>query len=174
MLITGVALLAALIAAVTGIAADAFSSLAWLWMLPVTFACAFVLLGVLAFLLFWLLSAVVDMEKTQEKDSKFYRGVMYIYIEALMDLVLVRLRTEGLEKTPKEGRFLLVCNHLHEMDPVVLLRHFPKSQLAFISKQETRKIFLITSMVRLGRVEYPRERWIYAIFAPFTASGMRS
>ena len=148
MLITGVALLAALIAAVTGIAADAFSSLAWLWMLPVTFVCAFVLLGVLAFLLFWLLSAVVDMEKTQEKDSKFYRIVIGLYCRAAMTILQMRIHKTGLEKLPADGRFLLVCNHINDLDPVTLLACMPKAQLAFISKRENDQRFIIGPLMR--------------------------
>ena len=107
-----------------------------LWLFPVAFAsCALVLtLAALAFLI--IVCALVDVEKPQETDSPFYRAVMHIYIEALISLVLVRLHTEGLEKTPKEGRFLLVCNHLFLADPGVLLHCFRRSQLAFISKQE--------------------------------------
>ena len=45
--------------------------------------------------------------------------------------------------TPKDGRFLLVCNHINDIDPAVLLKFFKKSQLAFISKQENRTKFVI-------------------------------
>ena len=50
--------------------------------------------------------------------------------------MLVRIHTRGMEKLPKEGRFLLVCNHLFLADPGVVLHSFPKSQLAFITKKE--------------------------------------
>lgn len=45
----------------------------------------------------------VDMSRPQETDNAFYRRVMYLYIEALMSLFLIRLHTEGLEKTPQRG-----------------------------------------------------------------------
>jgi len=61
-----------------------------------------------------------------------------VYIEALIQLVRLEVTTEGLEKTPKEGRFLLVCNHQNESDPGILLHFFRRSQLAFISKQENK------------------------------------
>ena len=48
-----------------------------------------------------------------------------------------------MEQPIPSGRFLLVCNHLHEIDPAVLLRAFPKSQLAFISKREVSNMFLV-------------------------------
>lgn len=114
-----------------------------LWLLPVLFVGLWLGLTLLAFLFLWVLCAFVDMEKPQEKDSKFYRSIMYVYIEALMNLVLVRLHTEGLEKTPREGRFLLVCNHLFLADPGILLHCFKRSQLAFITKQENEDMFIV-------------------------------
>lgn len=96
----------------------------------------FSLLFVLAVGFLFAVCALVDLEKPQEQDSKFYRAVMYLYIELLMNLALVRLHTSGLEKIPKGGRFLLVCNHLFLADPGILLHCFRKSQLAFISKKE--------------------------------------
>lgn len=97
---------------------------------------SFLILALIALAFLLVICALVDTGKPQEGDSRFYRAVMYVYIEALMTLVLVRLHTKGLEKTPKEGRFLLVCNHLFLADPGILLHCFKKSKLAFISKQE--------------------------------------
>lgn len=114
-----------------------------LWLVPVIFVLAFLVLGLLAFGFLWLVCALVDMEKPQEEDSRFYRFVMDLYIEALVSLVLARVQPTGLEKTPKEGRFLLVCNHLFLADPGVLLHCFRKSQLSFITKQENEKLFVV-------------------------------
>lgn len=107
-----------------------------MWAALGLFVLLFLGLAALALVFLWAICRAVDLEKPQEKDSKFYRSVMYVYIEALMNLVLVRLHTRGLEKTPKEGRFLLVCNHLFLADPGILLHCFRKSQLAFITKYE--------------------------------------
>lgn len=107
-----------------------------LWLLPVLCAALWLGLAVLALAFLYIVCAAVDLEKAQEEDSPFYRAVMNLYIEALITLVLARIHTKGLEKTPKEGRFLLVCNHLFLADPGVVLHCFRKSQLAFITKQE--------------------------------------
>ena len=107
--------------------------------------CWLVLMG-LAFAFLVLVCRKVDLNEEQENDSKFYRTVMYIYIEALISLVGVRLHTRGLEKTPKEGRFLLVCNHLFLADPGILLHCFRKSQVAFVTKKENQ------SMVVVGKI----------------------
>ena len=107
----------------------------------------FAVLTLAAFAFLLIVCALVDLKKEQEQDSKFYRAIMYVYIEALMNLMLIRLHTEGLEKTPKEGRFLLVCNHLFLADPGILLHAFKKSQLAFISKKENMDLPIINKFM---------------------------
>lgn len=138
MLLKGIAAAALVLAVVTGI----FSPVSP-WLLPLLFVAMDLCLTLIAFLFLWLLCQAVDLEKPQEHDSKFYRAVMDVYIEALISLVLVRVRTKGLEKTPKEGRFLLVCNHLFIADPGILLNCFRKSQLAFVTKQENQSMFIV-------------------------------
>lgn len=124
----------------------AASGLSWLWTLPLFVLSYLLLLGIAVGFL-WVCCRTVDMEKEQEEDSRFFRAIMYVYIEALISLVMVRLHTRGLEKTPKEGRFLLVCNHLFVADPGVLLHCFRKSQLAFITKKENLKLPLIAPIM---------------------------
>ena len=110
------------------------------WALPVTFLASFAALFLLAVLVLWIVCSLVDLKKPQEEDSKFYRAFMHIYIEALIQLVRVRIHTKGLENTPKEGRFLLVCNHLFVADPGIVLHCFKDSQLAFLTKKENYKL----------------------------------
>ena len=109
------------------------------WLVPV-FAGIWLGLAIIALAFLWIVCALVDLDKPQEEDDPVYRSIMYVYIEALMNLVLVRLHTRGLENTPKEGRFLLVCNHLFIADPGIVLHCFRKSQLAFLTKKENYKL----------------------------------
>ncbi len=118
------------------IAAAACVRTGWLWTFLWVFALGDLALILLALAFLWAICRAVDIRKPQEEDSRFYRSVMYAYIEALMNLVQIRLHTQGLEQTPKSGRFLLVCNHLQLADPGVLLHCFKGSQVAFITKQE--------------------------------------
>ena len=119
----------------------AVSSL-WLW-LPLCFLGSILALTVLAFAFLWFVCQLGDPAKPQEHDSKFYRTLVMLYIEALVKVLRIHIHTKGLEKTPKEGRFLLVCNHTSDADPVALLHCFDKSQLAFISKRENSTMFLV-------------------------------
>ena len=63
MVIGIVALFAAMISAVICAAAEGFSGLAWLWLLPVGWVGAFLGILVLAFLLVRVMCAFVDLDK---------------------------------------------------------------------------------------------------------------
>ena len=116
--------------------ADAFLNLSWLYLLPLGFLGGILLAVLLAAAFLCIACAVVDMKVLPDKDSKFYRGMTQAYIEAIKTVLGLKIETEGLEKTPTDTRFLLVCNHISDLDPVVLFHCFYKSTLAFISKRE--------------------------------------
>ena len=132
--------IALLLALVIGVAfcglTGGFSGLDWLWMLPAGFVGALLVLAVLLFLLLWISCAFVNTDKPQTKDSPYYRWLTNLMTDAVLWLLRMRVHSKGLENTPKSGRFLLVCNHLGDLDPVLLFNQFRKSQSAFISKRE--------------------------------------
>ena len=108
---------------------------------------SYVGLGLLAFLFLWAATSLVDQEVPQEHDSRFYRRIVKVYIPAIWSLLGMQVDIQGAEQLPKEGRFLLVCNHLGILDPVVLLGAFPKAQLAFVSKKENSHMFIIGNLM---------------------------
>lgn len=114
----------------------AFEGLQWLYLLPACFAGGFLLGAFLIAAFLCIICAVVDMKVLPDEDSKFYRRTAHLYIKALKTVFRLKIKTVGMEKVPKEGRFLLVSNHISDLDPIVLIHCFEKSQLAFISKQE--------------------------------------
>ena len=118
------------------VGADAFLSSAWLYLLPLGFLGGTLLSALVAALFFGIACAVVDMKVLPDKDSKFYRKMTYLYVDALKTVLGLKIITKGLENTPKDTRFLLVSNHISDLDPVVLFYSFYKSTLAFISKRE--------------------------------------
>ena len=136
-------ILSALIAAAVCVLTGAFESLTWLWLLPVGFLASLLVLALLFFLVLWLCCAFVDIEKPQERDSKFHRFMVGNTAQLVLSILRMKMHTEGLEQIPKDGRFLLVCNHINDLDPVVLLAYFKKKQLAFISKRENADMFIV-------------------------------
>lgn len=143
MLILFLVVLSAALAVLGCVLSGAFASFTWLWLLPTEFLGSFLILAAITFLLVWLLAKVVHTDKPQEQDSAFYRWVVEVLAEAAHPIVGMRVRAQGLKKTPADGRFLLVCNHLSDFDPVVLLHHFRRKQLAFISKWENSSMFVV-------------------------------
>ena len=121
----------------------AFAGMTWLWLLPVTALGCLLLLVLLAFLFLLFLCSRVDQSVPQEDDDPLYRKVADLYIQSALPVLKIFIKTSGMEKVPQDGRFMLVCNHLAEIDPVVLMTMCRKSQLAFISKRENDQRFLI-------------------------------
>lgn len=147
MLIGCIALVSAVLAAAVCSLVGAFESLAWLWVLPLTFvAGVLVLLGIgFAFLLY--LCHRVDQNIQQEEDDPLYRFVTNLVIQSALPVLRIRVKQSGMEKVPQSGRFLLVCNHCNDSDPIILLKCFKKYQLAFISKRENQSMFVIGPMM---------------------------
>ena len=139
-IITGFAMVCAVIA---GLAAQT------LW--PVAALAGFVagwigwLLIALLFLL--IVCSAVDLEKEQTEDSKFYRCLAHLYIDFAVTIGRLKIHTQGLEKIPAEGRFMVVCHHLSDIDPALLLHCFRNSQLTFISKKENKNMPVIGAVM---------------------------
>ena len=135
--------LSALSALLICVGADGFYNFRWLWLLPAGFFGTFVALLLAWLVMVVIMSLVVDVNKPQKKNNPFYRMVIHWSADALITLLRIEIVTEGTEKLPKDGRFMLVCNHINDLDPVVLMTVFRKSCLAFISKRENSAKFII-------------------------------
>ena len=144
MVIGIIAVVSAILSAIVCIATDAFQSLAWLWLLPAGWLGGFLGILLLAFLLVLIMCAFVDLEKEERNDNRFYRAMLYLIADAAHTVLQVRVRTEGLEKIPANQRVLLVCNHLNNVDPVIIMHQVKKKQtLAFIAKREAGSMFVV-------------------------------
>ena len=115
MLLTLITVLAALGAAGICLGTGSFAALRWLWVLPVSFLGLWLLLLLAAALVLWLVCRRIDMTVPQEEDDPGFRRFVGVYIDAVLALTM-RLRISGAEKLPKSGRFLLVCNHLCDLE----------------------------------------------------------
>jgi 1-acyl-sn-glycerol-3-phosphate acyltransferase len=121
----------------------AFLNLHWLWMLPAGCLGSFLLLAAGAVGALVLICSGIDPEKPRDTDSPWFRRFVMELIHMAVTVLPVRVRLTGKEKLPKDGRFLLVSNHLHEIDPALFYYCFPKSQLAFVGKKETQEMPIV-------------------------------
>lgn len=143
MVMSIIAVVSAIAAVIICLTSGAFLGLGWLWMLPVSFLGSCLGLVILVFAFIVICCAFVKMDQVQEKDSPFYRWLLALCTDAIHSILMMKVELQGAEKMPNEGRMMLVCNHLHLLDPVVLLHVFRDKQLGFISKKENDKKFII-------------------------------
>lgn len=127
--------------------------LGMLWVLPVTFLGAFLAQAAVIFLVIWVSCTLVKNKPAPEKESKYFRFLIQQICFAAIPLLMIRVHKKGLEQIPKSGRFLLVCNHLHNVDPAFILRSFPQKGIAFIAKREAGEMFLIGSVLKQLRCQ---------------------
>ena len=147
MLLGAFAALSLVIGAVVCGVKGAFAGLTWLWLLPLSFlGCLLVLLG-LAFGFLMILCKRVDQSVPQEEDDPLYRIVTDLIIESALPVLRIFVKKKGMGKMPKDGRFLLVCNHCSLFDPIGLLYCFRDYQMAFVSKKENSTMFVIGPMM---------------------------
>ena len=117
------------------------------WAALAGFLGTFLGLSLLSFLYLMYLCSRVDQDVPQEADDPHYRRVSNLILESVLPILQIHIKKTGMEKVPQQGRFMLVCNHCSNSDPVILMRIFAKYQLAFISKQENRDMFVIGPMM---------------------------
>lgn len=125
----------------------AFNSYGWLWQLPLFSLGILLLLLLGAFLYLVLLCQRVDLKQEQVEDATHYRKVIEAYLESALPVLRVNVTSKGLDKVPVGRRFLLVCNHCSNIDPVLLLDKFAGHQIAFISKKENQDMFLVGKLM---------------------------
>ena len=141
MLLGAIAALSLLIGVAVWVTAGAF------WLLPAVAVGCFVALCGLVFAFLLILCKRVDQSVPQEDDDRLYRTVTNLIIGSVLPVLQFHVKMKGMEKLPKEGRFMLVCNHCSLADPIILLYAMPKFQLAFVSKKENADMFVIGPMM---------------------------
>ena len=111
------------------------------------FAGVFLALIVLFALTLWISSLFVDMSKEQKKYHRYYGFMANQLIYIGLRLAGVRVHRKGMELIPRDRPFLLVSNHIADLDPTIFLYTMPWARLAFISKQENEKIYLVNKFM---------------------------
>ncbi len=111
--------------------------------LPVYLLLHVVYLGTL-----YLVALTVDRSKPLEKQSAICRLGAQTVLGLVCGYCNIHARLGGTEKLPRDGRFLLVCNHRSSFDPCVGVDKLRKWNVEYISKPSVLKIPVI------GRIAY--------------------
>lgn len=111
-----------------------------------------VLLALLAIILLWIAllgvsALLVNPKKTYPTDSPYYRALLNAATAVMVAVLRIRVHVSGAELVP-EQRFLLVCNHRSNFDPILTWYALRNRQLAFISKPENFRIPIFGRIIR--------------------------
>lgn len=124
----------------------AFPALSLWWLLPL-FAAGFVT----AFLLM-VLFAVILTRFMRGAQASAARRFTYRYISHIAEwacfLCGMRVKADGLDRLPKDRPFLIVGNHLSNLDPLVALAALRGFEVPFVSKPENFKIPVVGTVMR--------------------------
>lgn len=101
------------------------------------------------YLLIWAITPYfINPKKEYDKNSKFYRWLLNSSTGIAMKILRIHVHTTGFEKIPEDTRFLLVCNHRSNYDPIISWYVFRKYTPAYISKPENFNVPIYGRMIR--------------------------
>lgn len=115
------------------------------WYLPlffVGFAFAFALLF---WIVMWVFSVFVRKDYYSE-PSKLYQWLLDVAYAFVCEGAGIKIIASGLEKLP-DGAFLMVSNHVSNLDNMVQCLVFGKRSIAFIAKEELFRIPIVKGMI---------------------------
>lgn len=128
------------------------------WLVPLLilgFTLGFIILHIAAALIMIL---TVNISKPP-RGTKLFRWLIKGGLPFILWFARVKIKADGLEKLPQDGRMLFVCNHQHDFDPVIIYNCFPDSEIAFIGKKDiyTEMPFIAKAMHLLNCLPIDRE-----------------
>ena len=138
---------------------DVFGTAYSWWLVPVLILGVLLALIILHCAVLAISVITVNLDKPP-RDSDFFRLLVKDFLKMALPILRVRVHTTGIEKIPDEDEpFLLVCNHIHDLDPAIIYYAVPDSRLAFIAKKEVRKElpFIFKALHKLGGLPIDRE-----------------
>ena len=133
-------LIAAIITLLLDIPFDVFGqSYSWV-MVPILLIAIFIGLILLHLVTLVLSILTVNLNKPP-RDTNFFRFLIKGFLQIALPVLRVKIHTTGIEKIPHDEPFLIVSNHIHDLDPAVIYYAVPDARIAFIAKREVRELF---------------------------------
>ncbi len=110
----------------------------------------FIAIALLYVLFLVVVCLCVSPTKEYKTRSNFYERFFDLSAYLVTKLFLIKVVVSGKEKIPK-GRFLFVCNHRSNFDPIISRYVLWKQDVAFISKPQNFKIPVARNLINRCR-----------------------
>lgn len=126
-------------------------------------AIAFTLAYIIAcFTVFFLSAVIVDLPiNTKVKPEHYnhtYQKIFAFYVWFALSLFGVAIKGKGIEKVPTDSNFILVGNHVSNIDPLVTNRYLRKFPFVFASKESLFKVPFFGKMIhQIGYLKLNRD-----------------
>ena len=132
-------------------------SLKFFLIILVTFILSLIAVLLLIVLLFVILSFTFRKE-VYENIPTVRKKIFDLGVEFIIDIVRVKVKYSGLDKLPKDTKFLVVANHRGIFDAVLLCHTFRKDKFVAVSKPENFTLPVAGSWIKgMGHLSIDRE-----------------
>ena len=98
---------------------------------------------IMSFAITFIASLFVNTKKERTKPGKWSYWWLSQGIKCIDWFSNIDCRVIGANKLPKNQRFVLVCNHRSNYDPMIIIERFALKKIAFISKESNFKIPMV-------------------------------
>ncbi|MBO7520238.1 MAG: 1-acyl-sn-glycerol-3-phosphate acyltransferase [Clostridia bacterium] len=129
------------------------------WLVPLLFSGGVLALIIIHLLIFVIAGLLVSLKKPAGERIPVYRFIVARTLPMLFSLLRVKVESTGLEKVQGLFPAMLVCNHINNIDPAVMIKELPDLKLAFVGKKEiyTEMPFIARYMHKLNCLPIDRE-----------------
>ena len=111
-----------------------------IWIPFVMIAVLFIIYELIFFLIIAFWSLFLSFKKPVNERKKRYDIALREVAKFIVMYSNVKIHAKGMEKMPKDGRFMFVCNHRSMFDPVLSAVQFARYNIAFVSKKSVFKV----------------------------------
>ena len=98
---------------------------------------------ILMFVIYYLIGLPIKIGHEYKKPKKFYHFLFFQGVDYLCFHAKIHCRFKGQDLLPRGKKFLLVCNHKSNYDPILIAKKLRRYDFAFVSKVENFKIPLL-------------------------------
>ena len=110
------------------------------------------------FILFILFLVICLLFRPKNKKPTKFFAFFTTQVALIVTFVSrVKVVLEGLDKLPKDGKFLLISNHQSLQDPIAVIGHLRKYNMTYIMKDSIMKIPLVGKWLKAAGF-YPLDR----------------
>lgn len=136
-----------------------FSSPVYYVLVALGFTIAYLVIIISIFFLSALLVDIpVNTNKNPERYSRVYQKIFTFYVGCALSTFGVDLKAKGIEKLPKDTNFIIVGNHVSNLDPLVTNKYLKKTPFIFASKESLFKVPFFGKMIhKIGYLKLNRE-----------------